>query len=753
MTSIDVKQYLSENPQLLEEFLCMSMSEDKLGEILDKKRSQCGDTQAVDHSSKLMDDKNFLPYFTDVDIKGTCERINDCVNEEELFNIMNEVCSVLKQAIKAESFAILTANENQTHLTLFDLNMGEPKVETIGTDNTVAGHVAVEKSPLLLPNVDEDSRFPNGIGFGKSNKYHVMSVPIQLSSGSIFAVIEFYNSTNCSPFGQQHFDMLCCVMSWVGACIQKIKMNKLLKMQDSFNNFLLESTKVMFDDMYNTDQLVTNIMTFTKDLVSADRCALFLVDEERNELYADYFDEGKTSQEGFPLYVKKSQIRFSRELGIAGYVAKTGEVVNIKNAYEDERFNTDIDKRTGYTTKNILCMPIHGKNAVLGVVQMINRKKGDFFTDEDVSAFKLFAVYCALALHYSRLYDMLRHQKVKYRVAVDVLHFFRTTGEEEVRKLVSNPYVPEEQVPAAFDTYAFFCYGHEEILPQLFIRMVEQTLGKDRFEMEKLCRFTLTMRKNYRPIQYHNWQHGFHVAHCVWRMIESCGMEFTWMEKIGLLIGGLAHDVDHRGYNNDFFKKLNLPMANLYTTSVMEQHHYKQTVSILQAEGHDILSSMSSEEYRDILNFIRTVIINTDLALYFPNNKFLSGLIEKDEFDIKLKPHRDGLISLIMTASDLCAITKPWETQKKTAKLIYEEFYMQGDEEKKHGIQPLPMMDRLNEKDIAKQQVGFINFVCKPMYTTLVKLLPKTEPLLSGCLVCKDNWEKEAAEVAAAGTS
>lgn len=56
---------------------------------------------------------------------------------------------------------------------------------------------------------------------------------------------------------------------------------QLLKLQDALNNFLLETTRVMFDDMENIDQLVTNIMTFTKDLVSADRCALFLVDEER----------------------------------------------------------------------------------------------------------------------------------------------------------------------------------------------------------------------------------------------------------------------------------------------------------------------------------------------------------------------------------------------------------------------------------------------------------------------------------------
>ena len=67
-------------------------------------------------------------------------------------------------------------------------------------------------------------------------------------------------------------------------------------------------------------------MFYLQDLVNADRCALFLVDEDRHELFADYFDEGVKTEAGAPLFTKKSQIRFPQDRGIAGYVAKTGEV-------------------------------------------------------------------------------------------------------------------------------------------------------------------------------------------------------------------------------------------------------------------------------------------------------------------------------------------------------------------------------------------------------------------------------------------
>lgn len=81
--------------------------------------------------------------------------------------------------------------------------------------------------------------------------------------------------------------------------------------------------------------------------------------------------------------------------------------------------------------------------------------------------------------------------------------------------------------------------------------------------------------------------------------------------------------------------------------------------------------------WSSVVLFFRKYIIATDLATFFPNQKFLTGLLDNNELDINNPVHRDGVFSLIMTSSDLCAICKPWETQKKTAQLIYDEFYMQ----------------------------------------------------------------------------
>lgn len=59
---------------------------------------------------------------------------------------------------------------------------------------------------------------------------------------------------------------------------------------------------------------------------------------------------------------------------------------------------------------------------------------------------------------------------------------------------------------------------------------------------------------------------------------------YTHTQRKGLLIACLCHDLDHRGYSNSYLQKFDHPLAALYSTSTMEQHHFSQTVSILQVE-------------------------------------------------------------------------------------------------------------------------------------------------------------------------
>ncbi|EJW72341.1 hypothetical protein WUBG_16752, partial [Wuchereria bancrofti] len=107
------------------------------------------------------------------------------------------------------------------------------------------------------------------------------------------------------------------------------------------------------------DAVIKKVMNFAQKLTNADRSSLFLVDHRRKELYARIFDVGTQEDEQIKINEDgNEEIRFPANKGISGYVAMTGQVLNIENAYEDPRFNKDIDQKTGYRTRNILCMPV-----------------------------------------------------------------------------------------------------------------------------------------------------------------------------------------------------------------------------------------------------------------------------------------------------------------------------------------------------------------------------------------------------------
>lgn len=80
----------------------------------------------------------------------------------------------------------------------------------------------------------------------------------------------------------------------------------------------------------------------------------------------------------------QDEVRVAWGTGIAGYVAESGVPVNIPDAYQDERFNNEIDILTGYRTKALLCMPIKDCSGdVVGVAQVINKVDGHQFTEND----------------------------------------------------------------------------------------------------------------------------------------------------------------------------------------------------------------------------------------------------------------------------------------------------------------------------------------------------------------------------------
>ena len=160
--------------------------------------------------------------------------------------------------------------------------------------------------------------------------------------------------------------------------------------------------------------LLKTVAQEIKKVLSADRCSVFLLDKKNNELVSKV-----------ALGMGTQEIRFPANTGLAGYVVQYGEIINIKDAYSDSRFNQDIDKETGYKTKTILCMPIWNmKHEILGVFQVLNKQNGTF-TKEDEEVLIAIGSSAGIAIENARLFEsqqlMIDQQKELFKSFIDTL--------------------------------------------------------------------------------------------------------------------------------------------------------------------------------------------------------------------------------------------------------------------------------------------------------------------------------------------
>ncbi|XP_051470708.1 cAMP and cAMP-inhibited cGMP 3',5'-cyclic phosphodiesterase 10A isoform X1 [Apus apus] len=741
LTDEKVKAYLSLHPQVLDEFVSESVSVETVEKWLKRKNNRQEDESTPKEVSR----------YQDTNMQGVVYELNSYI-EQRLDTggdnqlLLYELSSIIKIATKADGFALYFLGECNNSLCVFTppgAKEGQPRLIPAGPiahGTTVSAYVARSRKTLLVKDILRDERFPKGTGLESGTRIQsVLCLPIVTAIGDLIGILELYRHWGKEAFHLSHQEVATANLAWASVAIHQVQVCRGLAKQTELNDFLLDVSKTYFDNIVAIDSLLEHIMIYAKNLVNADRCALFQVDHKNKELYSDLFDIGEEN-DGKPVFKKTKEIRFSIEKGIAGQVARTGEVLNIPDAYADPRFNREVDLYTGYTTRNILCMPIVSRGSVIGVVQMVNKISGSAFSKTDENNFKMFAVFCALALHCANMYHRIRHSECIYRVTMEKLSYHSVCTAEEWQNLMHCTLPPH--IYKEIELYHFDISPYEDVWPAIFVYMVHQSCGTACFELEKLCRFTMSVKKNYRRVPYHNWKHAVTVAHCMYAILQNNQGLFTDLERKGLLVACLCHDLDHRGYSNSYLQKFDHPLAALYSTSTMEQHHFSQTVSILQLEGHNVFSNLSSSEYEQVLEIIRKAIIATDLALYFGNRKQLEELHQTGALNLKNQAHRDRVIGLMMTACDLCSVTKLWPVTRLTANDIYAEFWAEGDEMKKTGIQPIPMMDRDKKDEVPQGQIGFYNAVAIPCYTTLAQIFPPTGPLLRACRDNLNQWEK-----------
>ena len=134
--------------------------------------------------------------------------------------------------------------------------------------------------------------------------------------------------------------------------------------------------------------LLNFVITEAERILESDMCNLFLVDEENNEFKCFYVHNGETGEVRLPL-----------GSGLAGYVAKASETINLEDAYQSPLFDPQLDNMLEYKTETVLSIPMKRRdNKVIGVLQVVNKKGKGQFTSHDEWLFKSFAIFASNAI-------------------------------------------------------------------------------------------------------------------------------------------------------------------------------------------------------------------------------------------------------------------------------------------------------------------------------------------------------------------
>jgi len=159
----------------------------------------------------------------------------------------------------------------------------------------------------------------------------------------------------------------------------------------------------------NLTRLLEIIAEQVKAILACDRCSVFILDRQTNELWAKV-----------ALGMQRTEIRVPFGKGIAGHVASAGQTINIQDAYQDQRFTHEIDRITGYRTRSILAVPLRNVSGhIIGVFEAMN-KGGSPFNIDDEGILQLISSLAASGIENAQLYESLSKSQLEtiYRLAV-----------------------------------------------------------------------------------------------------------------------------------------------------------------------------------------------------------------------------------------------------------------------------------------------------------------------------------------------
>jgi adenylate cyclase len=385
------EQTLAEKERLEGELARVSKLSDVLSSLTGDKTRRLPQTSDI---SSLMLDREFDQLSTINKKIQTLYFLIDTIRslsaESDLAERQALVLERAAQLVDADESALFLLDNAHNRFKVKVKDRNNPTSDEFPTNIGIAGFVASSGRTVAVSDVNKNQHFYSEID--EKPVYRVrnmIATPLRDETGNVLAVLEIFNK-NSGSFTSEDEYLLQAFAAQAAMVLRKDD-----SQEDNGSNLAVSKTMLLIMKALasglDVDNLLQSLMKKSSQVMNADRGTLFLIDFGTRELWSKI-------AEGTGL----NEIRFPMELGIAGYVATKGELVNIPDAYQDSRFNKDIDLKTGYRTRTILCTPIRNDvGKIIGVLQVLNKKEG-IFDERDEKLINSFATQLGKVLKSSQ---------------------------------------------------------------------------------------------------------------------------------------------------------------------------------------------------------------------------------------------------------------------------------------------------------------------------------------------------------------
>jgi hypothetical protein len=263
-----------------------------------------------------------------------------------------------------------------------------------------------------------------------------------------------------------------------------------------------------------------------------------------------------------------------------------------------------------------------------------------------------------------------------------------------------------------------------------------------------MIKYFHSVERGYLPVDevpYHNAIHAADVTHMMHFFLspaDPANPIFLPKAMFASIVAAAAHDIGHPGFNNTWLVESGNDLAIQHNDfSCLERFHAAKCFQCaLKTKGGNIFGGLSRGEYKSVRSSIIAMILATDNAMHADMLRAFTTTRQEVGVEAMLQNEQQLCLNMLLHTADIGNSSKQWDIYTKWTERLFQEFWKQGDMElEKFDKVSMAFFDRRN-CNLAKCQVGFIQFFVLPLYEEVAKVFPVVAGAVVQTAKNKNQW-------------